>query len=154
MNEESWDEEGEPEAKPAPLPRQGLRLSDIGPLGVDNYSMPLVPLVGLGTVVFSLVNVLKFASAKQWNSVVTQLIAWVAGIAGIFVVGATQFASGIAVGDLTLDKLDTPSKFFLGLVATSLLSTVNELKKAIDNNDSAATPPLIRAKTTATPVQQ
>lgn len=108
--------------------------------------MPLVPLVALGTVVFNFVNVLKFASGKQWNSVITQLIAWAAGIAGIFLVGATQFALGIMVGDVSLDSLDTPSKFFLGLVATSLLSTFNELKKALDRSDSAVTPPLLPPK--------
>jgi hypothetical protein len=105
--------------------------------------MPLVPLVALGTVVFSFVNLLKFASGRQWNAVITQLIAWAAGIAGIFLAGETQFASGINVGDMTLDTLDGSSKLFLGLVATSLLSTVNELKKAIDSSDSAATPPLL-----------
>lgn len=105
--------------------------------------MPLVPLIALGTVVFSFVNVLKFASGRQWNAVVTQLIAWVAGIAGIFLAGATQFASGIAVGNMTLASLDGASKLFLGLIATSLLSTVNEIKKAIDSSDSAATPPLL-----------
>lgn len=105
--------------------------------------MPLVPLVALGTVVFSFVNVLKFASARQWNAVVTQLIAWAAGIAGVFLAGATQFASGIAVGDVSLSNLNGSSKLFLGLIATSLLSTVNEIKKAIDATDSAATPPLL-----------
>ncbi len=108
--------------------------------------MPLVPLVALGTVVFNLVNVLKYASGRQWNSVVTQLIAWAAGVAGIFLVGATEFASGIMVGDVSLEGLDTPSKFFLGLVATSLLSTFNELKKALDRSDSASTPPLLPPK--------
>jgi hypothetical protein len=105
--------------------------------------MPLVPLIALGTIVFSFVNVLKFASGGQWNAVITQIIAWVAGIAGIFLAGETQFASGIAVGDTNLELLDTPSKLFLGLVATSLLSTVNEIKKAIDHTDSASTPPLL-----------
>jgi hypothetical protein len=105
--------------------------------------MPIVPLVALGTIVFSLVNVLKFASGGQWNAVLTQFIAWAAGIIGIFLAGETQFASGITVGDVTLENLDAPSKLFLGLVATSLLSTVNEIKKAIDNSDSASTPPLM-----------
>lgn len=110
--------------------------------------MPLVPLVALGTIVFNLVNVLKFATARNWSAVVTQCIAWSAGIVGIFLAGATQFAASISLGDVQLSDLDTPSKVFLGLVATSLLSTFNELKKAIDSNDSAATPALIPSKTT------
>ncbi len=105
--------------------------------------MPLVPLVALGTIVFNLVNVMKFATARQWSAVLTQCIAWAAGIMGIFIAGATDFASGIAVGDVALADLNTPSKIFLGLVATSLLSTFNEFKKAVDRNDSAVTPSLI-----------
>lgn len=105
--------------------------------------MPLVPLVALGTIVFNLVNVMKFATARQWSAVLTQCIAWAAGIIGIFMAGSTDFASGISVGDIALADLNTPSKIFLGLVATSLLSTFNELKKAIDSNDSAVKPELI-----------
>lgn len=104
--------------------------------------MPLVPLAALGTIVFNLVNVLKYASGRQWRPVLTQVIAWAAGVIGIFLVGATQFAPGIVVGGIGLDVLDGPSKFFLGLVATSLLSTFNELKKAVDRSDSASKPPL------------
>ena len=58
----------------------------------------------------------------------------------MFVMGATQFASGISIGNITLDKVDGPSKVLIGLIATSVLTTTNEFKKAIDNTDPAKKP--------------
>ena len=105
--------------------------------------MPLTPVVLLGTLVFTFVNLLRFLLARNWSAVITQVIAWLAGVVGVFVFRATQFAGGIKVGDTPLDKLNFWSTFLLGLLATSLLSTVNEIKKAIDNKDTARIPALL-----------
>jgi len=102
--------------------------------------MAIAPIVALGTLVFTLVNFLKFLSVRDWKAVTSQVIAWAAGVAGIFIMGATQFASGIHIGDVSLANLDGWSKLLVGLIATSLLSTVNEVKKAIDNRDTARMP--------------
>ncbi|HXP21492.1 MAG TPA: hypothetical protein VN840_17755 [Streptosporangiaceae bacterium] len=109
--------------------------------------MSFSPLVAVGTLVFTFVNFLTYIraglSTGKWNGAVTQLIAWAAGIAGIFIASATQFASQIKFGSQALSGMNPGTKIFLGLIATSLLSTVNEVKKAIDNNDSAKKVPLI-----------
>jgi hypothetical protein len=105
------------------------------------------PLVAVGTLVFTFVNFLTYIrtglTKKDWNGAVPQLIAWAAGIAGIFIASATQFASQIKFGTQALSGMNPGTKIFLGLIATSILSTVNEVKKAIDNNDSAVKDPLI-----------
>jgi hypothetical protein len=103
------------------------------------------PLVGVGTLVFTFVNFLTYLRSKNWNGVVTQLIAWAAGIAGIFIASGTQFAPQVKFGSQALSGMDPWTKIFLGLIATSILSTVNEVKKAIDNKDSAQKAPLIGA---------
>ena len=105
--------------------------------------MSITPLVALGTLVFTLVNFLRYLVARNWSAVLTQTIAWAAGVVGVFLVKATDFAPGIKVGDLTLDKVGFWSALLLGLLATSLLSTVNEVKKAIDNQDNAKVPALL-----------
>ncbi|GAA4607357.1 hypothetical protein GCM10023107_81050 [Actinoplanes octamycinicus] len=102
--------------------------------------MEFVPVLALGTLVFTLVLFLKNLSARQWGSVVTQLIAWAAGIGGVFLMASTSFAAGITIGDQSLDALSVWSKVLIGLLATSLLSVGNEFKKAIDRSDSAAAP--------------
>ena len=103
-------------------------------------------LTALGTLVFTFVNFLKYLRARNGSAVLTQLIAWAAGIAGIVLVAHTQFATDIVFGKHTLASLDISSQLFLGLIATSILSTVNEVKKAIDNGDSAKTPNLLTGK--------
>lgn len=105
--------------------------------------MPFTPLVALGTIVFCLINFLKAARVGDWSSVTTQLAAWVAGVVGVVLAAHTDFAHGIAFGDFTLNNVNGPSQVFLGLVASSALGVVTELKKAIDNTDSAAQPPLL-----------
>jgi hypothetical protein len=102
--------------------------------------MEFVPILALGTLVFMLVVFLKNLTAKQWGSVVTQLVAWGAGIGGIFLMAETTFASGISIGDQNLADLPFWSKVLVGLLATSVLSVGNEFKKAIDRSDSAMVP--------------
>ena len=105
--------------------------------------MAFTPLFALGTLVFTFVNFLKYARNKDINGVVTQGVAWVAGIAGVAIAAHTQFAGSINFGSLPLNKMNFVTQIFIGLIATSILSTVNEVKKAVDNTDSAAQPPLV-----------
>jgi hypothetical protein len=105
--------------------------------------MSLVPLVAVGTLVFTVVNFLTFLTSHNWNAAITQLIAWTAGVVGIILAAHTQYASQISFGTQKLSEASWPTQVFLGLIATSLLSTVNEIKKAIDGTDSAAKAPLV-----------
>jgi hypothetical protein len=108
--------------------------------------IPFVPLVGLGTLVFTLVNFLKFLSGRDWNAAITQGVAWVSGIISVVLVAHTDFGNSITIAGHYLDNLNWSSQLFLGLMAASLLSTANEFKKAFDHTDSASTPPLIPRK--------
>jgi hypothetical protein len=106
-------------------------------------SIPFVPLLALGTLVFTVVNFLKFVKAKDWNAAVTQGIAWIAGVVVVALFAQTQFAEQLRVGTLRFSQMTFATQLFFGLIATSLLSTLNEFKKAIDNTDTAGTPSLI-----------
>jgi hypothetical protein len=105
--------------------------------------MSFTPLLAVGTLVFTFVNFLTYLRSRNWNGVLTQAIAWAAGIAAILIAAHTQFAPQLKFGGRPLSRMDWETQVFLGLIATSLLSTLNEFKKAIDNNDSAAKVPLI-----------
>lgn len=105
--------------------------------------MSLTPLVAVGTLVFTFVNFLTYLRSSNWNGAVTQLIAWVAGVVGIVIAAHTQYASQITFGTEKLSSASWWTQVFLGLIATSLLSTFNELKKAIDSTDSAKKAPLL-----------
>jgi hypothetical protein len=105
--------------------------------------MTVTPIVLLGTLVFTFVNFLRFLVGRDWSSVLTQLIAWGAGVAAVFLVKETPFAHGVTIANMPMDKMGFWSSLVVGLMATSLLSTVNEVKKALDANDSAKVPSLI-----------
>jgi uncharacterized membrane protein len=106
-------------------------------------SIPFVPVLVLGSLVGKFVDFLKYLSKRDWNGVVTQLIAWAAGVGGVLLMAQTQFADGVDIGGTKLSALNTPSQILLGLMATSLLSVVYDVKKAVDSQDSAKMPKLI-----------
>lgn len=102
----------------------------------------IVPL--LGSLVFTFVNFLRYLKGGDMNGVVTQIIAWAAGVGAVMLVAQTQFASSVPITNTyTLATLSGWSLFFVGLMATSLFSTVNEVLKAVDNTQTQAKPNLI-----------
>jgi hypothetical protein len=105
---------------------------------------PLTASVILGAFVLKLVDFIKYLRNSDWNGVVSLLITWVVGLVAVQVFIATQWGDEIRVGAHTLGELDGTSKLVLGLVIPSLASLLYDVKKAVDNTDSAATPPLVK----------
>lgn len=102
-------------------------------------------LIALGAIVFALINFLKYVRVGDWNSAGTQLIVWISGIAVVAVGAQAAIANGLEVPGttFTLARLDFWSQVLVGLQASSLFGAVNELKKAIDNTDTASKPALL-----------
>lgn len=105
--------------------------------------MPFVPLAAMGALTFTVVNFLKFLTAKNWSAVITQAVSWAAGVLVLVLVASTDFAEGIAVGDTSLAKLGGSSLFFVGLMASSIFGFAKVAIQAIDNHDTAAQTPLV-----------
>lgn len=103
-------------------------------------------IVMLGSIVFAMINFLKFVSGKDWNSAKTQLTVWVGGIVVVALAAQADVAAGLEIpgSSFTLGLLDFPSRILVGLAASSLFSFGNEVKKAIDNTDNAKTPQLFK----------
>ena len=111
-----------------------------------------VPTVAMATLVIAVINFLRYLSAGKagLNGVVTQLIAWVAGVVVTLLFAQTDFASGIAVGDLPLDQLNFWSVVVVGLTVASAGSFLVELRKAFDPSDSSVKPRLLGGTVTKT----
>lgn len=105
--------------------------------------MEFIPVAMAGALLWKVIDVLKNLRAQNWNTVVTQLVAWGAGVAVLFLVASTQFAAEITVGKLNLDGLDGSTKFFVGLMLSSIVSVSVDVKKAIDGSDSSKQPSLL-----------
>jgi hypothetical protein len=101
-------------------------------------NIPFTPLLALGTLVFTFVNFLKYLTNRNWNAALTQVAAWVSGILAVALAAQAQFASGIVVGGIALAKLNWASQLMLGLLATSLLSTVTTLTSLGASQPTAA----------------
>lgn len=104
--------------------------------------IPFVPLAAMGSIVFAFVNFLKFLTAKDWVAARTQAITWGAGIAGALLFAHSDFGNSITIAGHYMDNLHTTSLVILGLSASSLFTFANQTLKAVDRNQTAATPPL------------
>lgn len=105
-----------------------------------------VPAAAMVTLIGKFVDFLKSVTNKDVNGVVTQLTAWAAGVAGVWLYAQTQWADQISFGDRALAQMNGASLIAVGLGASSLMSVLVDFKKARDQSDSARTPPLIPAK--------
>lgn len=77
------------------------------------------------------------------SGVITQLASWAAAIGAVFLYGASQVGGRVVVDDLSVDRMDSPTKVLLGLAIGSAASAVVDWKKATDNSDTAVIPPLV-----------
>jgi hypothetical protein len=90
-------------------------------------------------------NVRAGISGGSWNSVITQLLVWAAALGGVFLLSASDFGTSVVGGiDKPLNDLDGTTKLVLGLMGGSFASGLFDSKKAVDNSDSAAQPPLLK----------
>ncbi len=106
--------------------------------------LPLALAVGL---VYAAVNTAKLATNRKWSALLTQLITWTAGVAVVLLLAHTDFAADVEIGAYRLGALNVWSQVFLGLTVGSWGSVVYDIRRSLDNGDSAATPALIPPKT-------
>lgn len=79
------------------------------------------------------------------SSVITQLLAWIAGIGLIAVAAHAAVTEALVLPGLAqpLGDLDAGSTVLVGLLAASLASSAVDVKQAIDGNDTSRKPPLL-----------
>lgn len=99
-----------------------------------------VAMIALG---LKFVDFLRYAKAKDINGVLTQLIAWVAGIGVVMLAAHTQWSAGIPIGNLPLSALGAWDQVFAGLALGSTASFLKDTLKSVDNSNSSAIPTLV-----------
>lgn len=107
----------------------------------------LVPLAGMVALVWKVVDWLRLVAnfRAERSAIVTQLAAWVGAVAVVFLYGASQFGNFTVPGTpLPLADLDAWGKLILGLAIGSTASAAVDVKQAVDGNDNASKPPLLR----------
>lgn len=107
--------------------------------------MEFVPVAAMAVLSLKLIDFLRYLRAGDLNGVFTQIAAWIAGVAVVFLVAQTDWASGVAVGDMNLATLNAWSLVFYGLSVGSGGSVVKDVLKAVDNTNSARIPTLVQS---------
>lgn len=104
--------------------------------------MPLLSAIALVAVV---IDVARSARGRDWNGVITPLVAWGVGVLVAFVLGESDFGEGIPLGDSghTFASVNGFSLVLVGFALGSLASKGVDLLKAIDNTDSQSRPSLV-----------
>jgi hypothetical protein len=105
--------------------------------------MEFVPLIVLTALIKKIVDTVKYLVAGDVNAVVTQFLAWAAGIALAFVAANSDWGDTIMVNGQTLGGLNGWSLAFVGINLASLAGFGWDTLKAIDNTNSAAVPTLL-----------
>lgn len=105
----------------------------------------ITPLLLLGALGYTLVNLVKFLRARDVDGVVTTLGAWLVGFLLVVVGSHAELTQNWVVPglDVALGSLDWWSQLLLGASALSLFGVAYDFKKAIDSTDSAKVPTLL-----------
>lgn len=105
--------------------------------------LDFVPLLALGLVVKTTIDILRYVKGRDWNGAGTLLIVWVAGFGAATLFAQTDFADVLRVGDLTLGQLNAASLVVIGLTIGSTAANANELLGAVDAHRNTSKPHLI-----------
>jgi hypothetical protein len=121
-------------------------MSVLAQVDAGNTPLLVTGMIGLAALGWKFVDFLRMLANVKTNvsGVITQLVAWIGMILAVFLFGESQFGNTVTVASITLDKMDTPTKFLLGLVLGSTASALVDFKQAFDNTDDASKPPLIK----------
>lgn len=109
--------------------------------------MEFVPTLAMALLVVSIINLVKYVRARDVNGIVTTLSVWLAGVAVVFLVAASDFGDGIVIAGAPLSAYNAASQLFIGLTLSSVAQFANEIRGAIDNHDSTTKPELVGGST-------
>jgi hypothetical protein len=105
--------------------------------------MDFVPLIVLTAMIKKIVDTLKYTVSGDLNAVVTQIVAWAAGVALAFVAANSDWGDTIMVNGQSLASLNGWSLAFVGVNLASLAGFGWDTLKAIDHTNSATVPTLL-----------
>ena len=106
----------------------------------------LTQLVALGSIVYTIVNFVRYMNDSDWSSVSSQVIAWFAGVIATIAVAHTALANAFSFGARNLAQIGLGSQILVGLAAASSISIVYQFKKAVDTGQNARVPSLLPNK--------
>ncbi len=105
--------------------------------------MELIPIVLMATLVGKLVDFVRQVRGKDLNGVLTQVVAWIAGVAIVLLFAESDWANAVQFGDIFLDQMNFASQVIAGLALASGYSTFKDFLKSRDATQTSALPSLL-----------
>jgi len=109
----------------------------------------LTQLVALGSIAYTLVNFIRYVRVTDWSSVVSQLLAWGAGVCATILVAHTDLAAAFTFGGKNLGQIGWLAQFLVGLAAASSIGVVYQFTKAVDATQNAKVPSILPGSSAA-----
>lgn len=107
---------------------------------MDGITSTALPIAMIGALCYTIVNFLRYISAREWKPVVTILVLWVAGFVSFALLAATAYAASISVFGISLEQMTLWDKILIGILTSSILSPAKDLMKSFDNTQTAEVP--------------
>lgn len=105
--------------------------------------MEFVPLLVMSALVKKVVDFCKYAANGDINAVVTQVVAWLAGVAVTLAAAQSDFGAAIVVNGTTLGMLNVWSQALIGVNLAAAAGVGWDAIKAVDASNSAIVPNLM-----------
>lgn len=105
--------------------------------------MEVFTAASLAALVWKFISVFKDLTGGRPRGAMTQAITWLAGIAAVALAAQADVAENMVVfGTMRLGELDAYSLILAGIALGSTASVSYDIKKAVDQTDSAVEPRL------------
>lgn len=88
--------------------------------------MDFVPILVLLATVKKCVDFVRYANARDYNGIITQLIAWLAGFGVVALAAHTAWADSIVFGDLRLASMSLAAQLLAGIALGSSASLAHD----------------------------
>lgn len=105
-------------------------------------------LLVLAAPIKKVVDFIRNLRGKDTNAIVTQLVAWAAGIATVYIAANVDLGGAFGSANELLDSWGLWAQTVAGFVLGSGASLVQDTFKAVDNSQSEAKPKLVPGQTT------
>lgn len=103
-----------------------------------------IELATMAAVAKKFVDFIRQLRGRDVSAVLTQLLAWISGVAVVYLAAHADFASAIEFANVQLDQMGLFTQTVLGVLVGSVGSVVKDGLKAVDNTQTESSPTLVK----------
>lgn len=102
-------------------------------------------------LIWKMTDFVKHCTNRDTSAIVTQLAAWAIGFGAVVLFAHSSLSAHLVIDGIALAHAPLADQLLVGVTVGSFGSAGYDLKRALDVNDTAATPPMIPGPAAASP---